>query len=76
MVDGQTGKIIFRSRISSNKSTSLCTVIVTVHCEVADCRVLVVMVVVLVVIVIVVHGSVWCWNLDAPGNRSETPGKF
>ena len=22
------------------------------------------------------HGSVWCWNLDAPGNRSETPGKF
>ena len=18
----------------------------------------------------------WCWNLDAPGNRSETPGKF
>ena len=22
------------------------------------------------------HGSVWCWNLDAPGNRSETPGKI
>ena len=22
------------------------------------------------------HGSVWCWNFDAPGNRSETPGKF
>ena len=22
------------------------------------------------------HGCVWCWNLDAPGNRSETPGKF
>ena len=22
------------------------------------------------------HGSLWCWNLDAPGNRSETPGKF
>ena len=22
------------------------------------------------------HGSVWCWNLDALGNRSETPGKF
>ena len=22
------------------------------------------------------HGSVWCWNLDAPGKRSETPGKF
>ena len=22
------------------------------------------------------HGSVWCWSLDAPGNRSETPGKF
>ena len=22
------------------------------------------------------HGSVWCWNLDAPGNRSEMPGKF
>ena len=22
------------------------------------------------------HGSVWCWNLDAAGNRSETPGKF
>ena len=22
------------------------------------------------------HSSVWCWNLDAPGNRSETPGKF
>ena len=22
------------------------------------------------------HGSVWCRNLDAPGNRSETPGKF
>ena len=22
------------------------------------------------------HGSVWCSNLDAPGNRSETPGKF
>ena len=22
------------------------------------------------------HGSVWCWNLDAPSNRSETPGKF
>ena len=22
------------------------------------------------------HGSVWCWNLDAPGNRAETPGKF
>ena len=22
------------------------------------------------------HGSVWCWNLDAPGNRSEKPGKF
>ena len=21
-------------------------------------------------------GSVWCWNLEAPGNRSETPGKF
>ena len=22
------------------------------------------------------HGSAWCWNLDAPGNRSETPGEF
>ena len=22
------------------------------------------------------RSSVWCWNLDAPGNRSETPGKF
>jgi hypothetical protein len=22
------------------------------------------------------HGYVWCWNLDASGNRSETPGKF
>ena len=22
------------------------------------------------------HGYVWCWNLDAPGNRSETPVKF
>ena len=22
------------------------------------------------------HGSIWCWNLDAPGNRSETLGKF
>jgi hypothetical protein len=22
------------------------------------------------------HSSVWCWNLDAPSNRSETPGKF
>ena len=22
------------------------------------------------------HGSVWCQNLDAPGNRLETPGKF
>ena len=22
------------------------------------------------------HDSVWCWNLDAPGNRPETPGKF
>ena len=22
------------------------------------------------------HGCVWCWNLDAPGNRSETSGKF
>jgi len=22
------------------------------------------------------YGSVWCWNLVAPGNRSETPGKF
>ena len=22
------------------------------------------------------HGSVWCRNLDAPGNRSETPGRF
>ena len=22
------------------------------------------------------HRSVWCWNLDAPSNRSETPGKF
>ena len=22
------------------------------------------------------HGSVWCWNLDAQGNRSEMPGKF
>ena len=22
------------------------------------------------------HGSVWCWKLDAPGNRSEVPGKF
>jgi hypothetical protein len=22
------------------------------------------------------HGSVWCWNLDAPGNSSETPGKL
>ena len=22
------------------------------------------------------HGCVWCWNLDPPGNRSETPGKF
>ena len=22
------------------------------------------------------QSSVWCWNLDAPSNRSETPGKF
>jgi len=22
------------------------------------------------------HGCVWCWNLDAPGNRTDTPGKF
>ena len=22
------------------------------------------------------HGSVWRWNLDAPGNRSEKHGKF
>ena len=22
------------------------------------------------------HGSVWCWNLDAAGNRSETRGKY
>ena len=22
------------------------------------------------------HGFVWCWNLDASGSRSETPGKF
>ena len=22
------------------------------------------------------HGSVWCWNLDALCNRSETPEKF
>jgi len=22
------------------------------------------------------HGSVGCWNLESPGNRSETPGKF
>ena len=22
------------------------------------------------------HSSVWCGNLDAPSNRSETPGMF
>ena len=22
------------------------------------------------------HGFVWCWNLDASGSRSETPGKW
>jgi hypothetical protein len=22
------------------------------------------------------HSFVWCWNLDASGNRSETPGMF
>jgi len=22
------------------------------------------------------HSFVWCWNLDASGSRSETPGKF
>ena len=22
------------------------------------------------------HSSVWCLNLDAPSNRSKTPGKF
>ena len=54
MVDGQTGKIIFRSRISSNKSTSLCTVIGTVRWEGADRRMLVVIVVVVIVAIVVV----------------------
>ena len=22
------------------------------------------------------HSFIWCWNLDASGSRSETPGKF
>jgi len=22
------------------------------------------------------HSSIWCWNSDASGSRSETPGKF
>jgi len=22
------------------------------------------------------HIFIWCWNLDASGSRSETPGKF